>query len=61
MRVCGSPAVDGYAHVKPDCLEASPTNKWWQVGAAGWVAPLHSDRLARLVCSGLHSAGPMAS
>ena len=29
-RVCGSPAVDGYAHVKPECLEASPTNKWWQ-------------------------------
>lgn len=29
-RVCGSPAVDGYAHVEPPCLEASPTNKWWQ-------------------------------
>lgn len=29
-RVCGSPAVDGYAHVKPDCLEASPTAKWWR-------------------------------
>lgn len=29
-RVCGSPAVDGYAHVKPECLEDSPTNLWWQ-------------------------------
>ncbi|KAL4430553.1 hypothetical protein ABPG77_005793 [Micractinium sp. CCAP 211/92] len=29
-RVCGSPAVDGYAHVEPPCLEGSPTNKWWQ-------------------------------
>jgi hypothetical protein len=29
-RVCGSPAVDGYAHVKPECLEGSPTNQWWQ-------------------------------
>ena len=29
-RVCGSPAVDGYAHVKPDCLDKSPTNVWWQ-------------------------------
>lgn len=28
-RMCGSPAVDGYAHVEPPCLEASPTNKWW--------------------------------
>ena len=28
-RVCGSPAVDGYSHVKPECLETSPTAKWW--------------------------------
>ena len=49
MRVCGSPAVDGYAHVKPDCLEASPTNKWWQVGAAGWVAPSIPTDLKRAV------------
>lgn len=28
-RVCGSPAVDGYAHVSPECLESSPTNTWW--------------------------------
>ena len=29
-RVCGSPAVDGYAHVNPQCLQDSPTNKlWW--------------------------------
>ena len=28
QRVCGSPAVDGYAHVRPDCLESSPTNRW---------------------------------
>jgi hypothetical protein len=41
-RVCGSPAVDGYAHVKPECLEASPTNKWWQVGAeAAFVSTMH--------------------
>ena len=25
LRVCGSPAVDGYAHVNASCLEASPT------------------------------------
>lgn len=29
-RVCGSPAVDGYAHVDPKCLEESPTAKWWK-------------------------------
>ncbi|XRB14699.1 hypothetical protein RI054_08g45390 [Pseudoscourfieldia marina] len=29
-RVCGSPAVDGYSHVSPDCLERSPTNVAWQ-------------------------------
>ncbi|MEW5303235.1 MAG: hypothetical protein WDW38_001555 [Sanguina aurantia] len=28
-RVCGSPAVDGYAHVLPKCLEQSPTAQWW--------------------------------
>lgn len=25
-KVCGSPAVDGYAHVDPECLSKSPTN-----------------------------------
>lgn len=29
-RVCGSPAVDGYAHVDPACLMDSPTAQWWQ-------------------------------
>jgi len=29
-RVCGSPAVDGYAHVVPKCLEESPTALWWK-------------------------------
>eukprot|EP00195_Chlamydomonas_chlamydogama_P006959 CAMPEP_0202890758 /NCGR_PEP_ID=MMETSP1392-20130828/1065_1 /ASSEMBLY_ACC=CAM_ASM_000868 /TAXON_ID=225041 /ORGANISM="Chlamydomonas chlamydogama, Strain SAG 11-48b" /LENGTH=281 /DNA_ID=CAMNT_0049574389 /DNA_START=136 /DNA_END=978 /DNA_ORIENTATION=- len=29
-RVCGSPAVDGYTHVVPKCLEDSPTAKWWK-------------------------------
>ena len=24
-RACGSPAIDGYSHVKPKCIEASPT------------------------------------
>ena len=44
-RVCGSPAVDGYSHVDPDCLERSPTNVWWQraqpakVGGAGASEP----------------------
>ncbi|KAI8464342.1 MAG: hypothetical protein J3K34DRAFT_120330 [Monoraphidium minutum] len=33
-RVCGSPAVDGYANVKPECLFASPTARWYR----GWVA-----------------------
>jgi hypothetical protein len=28
-RVCGSPAVDGYVHVKPQCLRESPTAQWW--------------------------------
>lgn len=28
-RVCGDPAIDGYAHVVPQCLEDSPTAKWW--------------------------------
>eukprot|EP00959_Pyramimonas_sp_CCMP1952_P419228 8781306-Pyramimonas_sp.AAC.2 len=27
VRQCGDPAVDGYAHVVPACLEGSPTNK----------------------------------
>ena len=26
-RECGSPAVDGYAHVKPECLEKSQTQR----------------------------------
>ncbi|GAX79750.1 hypothetical protein CEUSTIGMA_g7191.t1 [Chlamydomonas eustigma] len=29
-RVCGSPAVDGYTHVVPKCLEDSPTAQWWK-------------------------------
>mmetsp|Transcript_18462 Transcript_18462/g.44105 ORF Transcript_18462/g.44105 Transcript_18462/m.44105 type:complete len:271 (-) Transcript_18462:395-1207(-) len=29
QRVCGSPAVDGYSHVVPSCLENSPTAQWW--------------------------------
>lgn len=29
-RVCGSPAIDGYIHVVPQCLEDSPTAKWWK-------------------------------
>lgn len=29
-RVCGSPAVDGYAHIKPECLHASKTAQWWE-------------------------------
>ncbi|KAG1663396.1 hypothetical protein FOA52_011674 [Chlamydomonas sp. UWO 241] len=29
-RVCGSPAVDGYSHVDPKCLDASPTAMWWK-------------------------------
>lgn len=33
QRVCGSPAIDGYAHVDPACLETSPTAKWW----TGWI------------------------
>lgn len=33
QRVCGSPAVDGYAHVKPECLYSSPTAKWWNTTA----------------------------
>ena len=30
VRVCGSPAVDGYAHAPPKCLEESPTALWWK-------------------------------
>lgn len=29
-RVCGSPAIEGYAHVDAQCLERSPTNAWWK-------------------------------
>eukprot|EP00271_Cylindrocystis_brebissonii_P022552 TRINITY_DN8723_c0_g1_i1.p1 TRINITY_DN8723_c0_g1~~TRINITY_DN8723_c0_g1_i1.p1 ORF type:complete len:266 (-),score=27.49 TRINITY_DN8723_c0_g1_i1:426-1223(-) len=29
-RVCGSPAIDGYAHVVPECLLNSPTAKAWR-------------------------------
>lgn len=29
-RVCGSPAVDGYAHVNASCLAASPTARWYR-------------------------------
>lgn len=46
QRVCGSPAVDGYTHVKPECLEASPTNQVGEVqgaavhcSAAWWMVP----------------------
>ena len=31
--MCGSPAVNGYADVKPECLEASPTAQWWAAAA----------------------------
>eukprot|EP00877_Chromochloris_zofingiensis_P007296 jgi/Chrzof1/281/Cz01g09240.t1 len=29
-RVCGSPAVDGYAHVSTSCLLNSPTARWYK-------------------------------
>ncbi|PSC69437.1 hypothetical protein C2E20_7129 [Micractinium conductrix] len=29
-RACGSPAVDGYAHVKPECHQDSPAAQWYQ-------------------------------
>jgi len=29
-RECGSPAVDGYAHVSPPCLLQSPAMVWWK-------------------------------
>lgn len=29
-RECGSPAVDGYAHVNATCLETSSTSRLWQ-------------------------------
>lgn len=35
QRVCGSPAVDGYAHVEPKCLYSSPAAKWWKEWEAG--------------------------
>ncbi|CAI7781205.1 unnamed protein product [Closterium sp. NIES-54] len=41
-RVCGSPAVDGYAHVNATCLEASPTNRmWWSMHPQ--VSPLSAS------------------
>ncbi|CAI5503596.1 unnamed protein product [Closterium sp. Naga37s-1] len=48
-RVCGSPAVDGYAHVNATCLEASPTNRmWWsmhpQGGRSGEGLDCHMER-----------------
>lgn len=45
-RGCGSPAVDGYAHVVPKCLEDSPTNKCvcctctWEAGQHGRLLAL---------------------
>jgi hypothetical protein len=33
-RLCGSPAIDGYAHVDSDCLERSPT----QLAYLGYLA-----------------------
>jgi hypothetical protein len=30
QRVCGSPAIDGYAHVNITCLKESPTALWWK-------------------------------
>mmetsp|Transcript_14643 Transcript_14643/g.46587 ORF Transcript_14643/g.46587 Transcript_14643/m.46587 type:complete len:249 (+) Transcript_14643:420-1166(+) len=44
-RECGSPAVDGYAHVKPECLEHSATAVIWKE----WVAAGH--QAAELACS----------
>ncbi|GJP53490.1 hypothetical protein CLOM_g12653 [Closterium sp. NIES-68] len=48
-RVCGSPAVDGYAHVDATCLEGSPTNRlWWsmhpQGGKSGEGLECHVER-----------------
>ena len=37
-RVCGSPAIDGYAHVDPECLERSPTAAAWRAAAREAVA-----------------------
>lgn len=52
-RVCGSPAVDGYAHVNNTCLLNSPTARWWraaaaEVGVAGMAArsQVHIERHA---------------
>ncbi|KAK9845704.1 hypothetical protein WJX81_000103 [Elliptochloris bilobata] len=33
-RVCGSPAMDGYAHVNASCLRSSPAARWWRNAAA---------------------------
>jgi hypothetical protein len=33
-RVCGSPAVDGYAYVNASCLLESPTARWWRAWTA---------------------------
>lgn len=30
LRVCGSPATDGYSHVDEACLHASPVARWWR-------------------------------
>lgn len=30
QRTCGSPAVDGYTHVDPNCLINSPTARWYK-------------------------------
>eukprot|EP00884_Botryococcus_braunii_P023092 jgi/Botrbrau1/9467/Bobra.0252s0088.1 len=49
-RVCGSPAIDGYAHVVPACLESSPTNTYWKKWVASGGTPdqlvVHIERNA---------------
>ncbi|DBA76497.1 TPA: hypothetical protein ACH3X2_008559 [Trebouxia sp. C0005] len=42
-RVCGSPAAEGYAHVNPECLEASPTNTWWHEWQSSGASKEHAQ------------------
>ncbi|KAK9803429.1 hypothetical protein WJX72_011992 [[Myrmecia] bisecta] len=49
-HTCGSPAVDGYAHVDATCLAEAPTMQWWKAWTAGGGKPedlrVHYERRA---------------
>ena len=46
-RACGSPAIDGYSHVKPKCLDTSPTAALYaQLLRAGTRLEAYADQVS---------------